>query len=119
MHAKTYIKNVLDTAFKVCHTRIIETAGDHKMTEFTKQELDAAIAHMRDIARDPAKGRAMQAAWNTVCDRLEPHYLAMRPKPKSFEVHHMNETARARFACAVVAGHSFADCTDAAVQKIT
>lgn len=88
------------------------------MTEFTKEELNAALAHMRDIARDPAKGAAMQAAWGTVCDRLEPHYLAMRPKPKSFEVHHMNEIARARFAHAVVAGHSFEKCADLAVERI-
>ena len=88
------------------------------MTEFSKQELDAAIAHMRDLGRDPVILAQMQAAWSTVCDRLEPHYSAMRPKPKSYEVHHMNETARARFAYAIVAGHDFAKCADLAVERI-
>jgi len=81
-------------------------------------EANAAIDHMRNIARDPAKRAAMQAAWDTVCNRLEPHYLAMRPKPRSFEVRHMNETARAQFACAVVAKHSFAECANLAVARI-
>ena len=85
----------------------------------SKQEIEAAIRLMRDIARDPAKGAAMQAAWGTVCDRLELYYLAMRPKPRSFEVHHLNESARARFACAVAAGHDFAKCADLAAQRIT
>jgi hypothetical protein len=84
----------------------------------TKAEIDAAISRMRDLGRDPAKLAEMQTAWNAVCDQLEPFYLAMRPKPKSFEVHHMNETARARFACAVAAGNSMADCTAVAVAKI-
>ena len=77
-----------------------------------------AILRMRELARDPAKKAEMQAAWNKVCDRLEIHYLAMRPKPKSFEVHHMNEVARARFACALVAGHNYADCIDAAAKTL-
>jgi len=83
-----------------------------------KAEIEAAIVTMRELAKDPAKRAAMQAAWETVLDRLEPHYLAMRPKLKSFEVYHMNEAARWRFACAVASGHSFPDCADKAVAKI-
>lgn len=89
------------------------------MTDFTKQEIEAAMKIMRDLGRDPAKLAQMTAAWNTVCDRLEPHYLGMRPKPKVFEVHHMNEVARYRFSCAIAAGHDFAKCADLAVERIT
>ena len=88
------------------------------MDKFTKKEIDEAIVRMRELARDLAKKAEMQAAWNKVCDRLEVHYLAMRPTPKSFEVHHMNEVARARFACALVAGHNYADCIDAAAKTV-
>ena len=88
------------------------------MSEFTKAELDTCINYMRDLGRDPQKLAEMQAAWGTVMDNLEPYYLAMRPRPKSFEVHHMNETARARFAHAVAAGHPFAECARLAVSRI-
>ena len=82
-------------------------------------ELKAAIRELRELVRSPAKLAEITAAWNQVCDRLETHYLAMRPKPKSFEVHHMNEIARAHFACAIVAGHQMAECVNIAIARIT
>lgn len=86
----------------------------------TNEEMSAqaAIARMRDLARDPAKRAAMEAAWNKVVDQLHPYYLAMRPKPKSFEVHHMNETARYRFACALASGRPMEECITVAVARI-
>lgn len=88
------------------------------MTEITKAEIAAALTVMRNLARNPANLAEMQTAWNLACDRLEAHYRGIRPVPKSFEVHHMNETARARFACAIAAGHPMAECTRLAVEKI-
>jgi hypothetical protein len=79
---------------------------------------EEALQIMRQLGQDPKKREAMQAAWDTVMDRLEPFYMAMRPKPKSFEVHHMNETARQRFAHAIAAGHTFEDCAYLAVERI-
>lgn len=84
--------------------------------EFDPQE---AVNRMRELARDPVKKAEMEAGWNAVLDRLGPFYSAMRPKPKSFEVHHMNETARYRFATAIVANRPMADCVDLAVTRIT
>lgn len=88
------------------------------MIAVTKAEIEAALKIMRDLARDPAKRAEMEAAWNQACDQLEAHYLAIRPKLKSFEVHHMNEVARYRFACAIAAGHPMAECVNLAVAKI-
>jgi hypothetical protein len=79
---------------------------------------EEALRIMRQLAQDPEKYKAMHAAWGTVMDRLGPFYMAMRPQPKSFEVHHMNETARQRFAHAVAAGHTFEDCAYLAVERI-
>jgi hypothetical protein len=84
-----------------------------------KTEIEAAITRMRELAQNPAKKAEMEAAWGRVVDRLAPFYLAMRPKPRSFEVHHMNETARYRFACALAAGRPMDECVDVAVTKIT
>lgn len=84
----------------------------------SQSEIEATLSRMRELARDPAKRAAMQAAWNAALDQLEPFYLAMRPKPKSFEVHHMNETARYRFACAIAAGHPMEECARLAVSSI-
>ena len=88
------------------------------MSTTTKENPQAVIQQMRDLAQKPSKKAEMQAAWNKVCDQLEPFYLAMRPKPKSFEVHHMNETARLEFARALIAGQSMDDCVAAAVSRI-
>jgi hypothetical protein len=77
-----------------------------------------AIDQLRQMAEDPQTRVAMQAGWNAVMDQLEPFYLAMRPKPKSFEVHHMNEVARISFARAVIDGHSFAEAAALAVERI-
>jgi hypothetical protein len=82
------------------------------------KDIEAALIRMRELARSPAKRAEMETAWNTVLDQLEPFYLAMRPRPKSFEVHHMNETARARFAYALAAGHSMAECASLAVARV-
>ena len=85
------------------------------MVEMTANE---AIARMREIATDPKVKAQMEAAWNRVCDALEPFYLAMRPKPRSYEVHHMNEKARERFAHAVAAGRSFDECANVAIERV-
>ena len=89
------------------------------MSDVTKAEIEAAMTNMRELARNPAKLAEMTAAWNQACDRLEAHYRAMRPKPKVFEVHHMNVVARHRFACAIAAGHPMAECANLAIAKIT
>lgn len=89
------------------------------MTEVTKEEINAALANMRKLAADPKARAEMQTAWDAACGQLETHYFAMRPKPKSFEVHHMNEVARYRFACAIAAGHPMIECANLAVEKIT
>ena len=88
------------------------------MSDVTKAEIEAALINMRDLARSPAKFAEMTAAWTPACDRLEAHYLAMRPKPKRFEVRRMNEVAWYRFACAIAAGHPMAECANLAVAKI-
>lgn len=85
------------------------------MSDLTANE---AITRMREIAADPNVKAKMQAAWDRVCDALEPFYLAMRPKPRSFEVRHMNEKARERFAHAVAAGRSFDECTKVAIERV-
>lgn len=89
------------------------------MMDLSKEEINAALENMRNLARDPSKLAEMTAAWNVACDSLEKHYLAIRPKIKNFEVHHMNEVARYRFACAIAAGHSMSECARLAVLKIT
>ena len=91
---------------------------ESEMSEVTKAEIEAALTNMRELARSPAKLAEMTAAWNQACDGLEAHYLAMRPKPKHSEVHHMNEVARYRFACAIAAGRPMAECANLAIAEI-
>ena len=91
---------------------------ESEMSEVTKAEIDAALANMRELARSPAKLAEMTAAWNRACDGLEAHYRTMRPRPRSYEVHHMNEVARYRFASAIAAGHPMEECANLAVAKI-
>lgn len=62
---------------------------------------------------DPTfKARAIEG-WNTVCDKIHAHALKIRPKLRSFEVHHMLETARARYLESLAEGGS----TDFAVSE--
>ena len=52
------------------------------------------------LKRKPELEAELREIWNEVCDALEAHHLATRPKPKTFEVHHANEMARAAFLAA-------------------
>jgi len=70
------------------------------------------------LAKSPTQAAAAQVWWNAVCDALHAHYIAQRPKPKSFEVHHANETARAAFLQALVDGADFPACKAAALARI-
>lgn len=66
-----------------------------------------AIAKVKGmIASKPALGAELTAAWNRVCDRIEERALAKRPKPKSFEVHHETEAARAALMTAIAEGRT-------------
>ena len=88
------------------------------MAEVTKADIEAALTNMRELARSPAKRAEMTAAWNQACDGLQAHYRAMRPTPKRYEVHHLNEVARYRFACAIAAGRPMAECANLAIAEI-
>ena len=84
----------------------------------TAKETNEILNRARELAKDPIKQAAMQAGWNKVLDQLQPYYLAMRPMPKSFEVHHMNEHARYHFMVAYVNGNEMEVCIDRAVSKV-
>lgn len=70
------------------------------------------------LAKSPEQAKAAQVWWNAVCDALHAHYIAQRPKPKSFEVHHANETARKAFLEALVCGDDFPACKAAALARL-
>jgi hypothetical protein len=71
--------------------------------------------NLTEQARELAKtrGEEMQRGWNLICDAIHPWALAQRPLPRSFEVHHVTETARAQYLKDLVAGAS----VDAAVTS--
>lgn len=74
-----------------------------------RTERDKIAAKARRMARDPAVAAAWREAWSRVHDRLAPLLLARRPVLKSFEAHHLIETAREAMLRALVAGKSIAD----------
>lgn len=68
--------------------------------------------------REPASEPLLWAAWNRVVDRIEKHALALRPKPKVFEVHHLNETARKALLQSFAAGNAVDAAETAALEAI-
>jgi hypothetical protein len=70
------------------------------------------------FAKEPATEPALWEGWNRVCDRIHTHALAMRPKPKSFEVHHLTETARKAYLESFVSGTDIAVAESAALASI-
>jgi hypothetical protein len=61
---------------------------------------------------------SVRRGWHMVCDALEVHHKARRPVPKVFEVHHMNEVARAAYLIAIASGHAVADAVAASKKKV-
>ncbi len=60
----------------------------------------------RKMALCPEDGAKLKLAWSNVWLRLEASAARRRPKMKSFEVHHMKETARKAIFEAFVDGHT-------------
>ena len=58
---------------------------------------------------------ALRTEWRKACAAIETHMLARRPKPRSFEVHHVIETARKAFLSAFVRGEALATLVDTAL----
>lgn len=54
------------------------------------------------FALEPQTESALWAHWNAILDVIEKDALGRRPKPKVFEVHHMNEVARKSLLIAFV-----------------
>lgn len=48
--------------------------------------------------------KELWAGWNVIVDEIHKKVKKQKPLPKSFEVHHMNETARKAYLLAFVAG---------------
>jgi hypothetical protein len=80
--------------------------------------MDIAAQAKAKLAVDTARGATLQAAWQIACDKIEAHMLARRPKPRSFEVHHMTETARQAFLEAFCEGKSDDVCVLVACERI-
>jgi hypothetical protein len=70
------------------------------------------------LAKSPELEKAARTWWSTVCDVLEKHYKAKRPKLMSYEVHHTNERAREAFLAAIVDGLDFPACKAAALARV-
>ena len=70
------------------------------------------------LAKSPEREKPLRAAWNRVCDVLHPHFSAMRPKPKVYEVHHATEVARAAFLAAFCDGKPDEACVAAALARL-
>lgn len=84
-----------------------------------KSENQKTVEAARKITEnDPWLKMAWRNAWVRVCDRLEPIYKARRPVMKSFEVHHCNETARAAFLKAAVAGTPLKECEEISFKAV-
>lgn len=86
--------------------------------QINTKEANKIMDKARELAQNPEKKKEMQAGWDKVCDILLPYYKAMKPLPRSFEVHHMNEHARYSFMSAYVNGYSMNECIERAIQKI-
>ena len=67
---------------------------------------------------EPETEAPLWAHWNKIVDAIEKHALARRPKMRVFEVHHMNETARAALLTAFVARKPDTDLEIIALQSI-
>lgn len=70
------------------------------------------------FAKEPAIEPELWAGWNRICDRIHAHATAMRPKPKSFEVHHLSEVARKAYLESFVAGSDIPAAENAALAAI-
>ena len=65
----------------------------------TKTPEQAAVERARELVkRKPKLEAELRKLWNEVCDVFEAHHKGK----KVFEVHHMNEVARAAFLAAFV-----------------
>jgi hypothetical protein len=58
------------------------------------------------------------AAWNRVVDVLETRALKVRPKLKSFEVHHMVEVTRLKFLEALLSTGNAEDAESRTLEEI-
>lgn len=57
------------------------------------------------ITGNPILHKAALAGWERIKDRIDADALAKRPKPASYEVHHLAEMARLWFVCDIAENH--------------
>lgn len=86
------------------------------MARPTRTERDKIAAKARKMCADPAIMAEWRAAWERVFERLQPFHEARRPVLKSFEVHHINETAREAMLSGLVEGKTIAECEEMAFR---
>lgn len=78
-----------------------------------------AVEIMRQrIKETPALEAELRAAWGRACDTMQIKLTAHRPKLKSFEAHHLLETARCRFMVSVATGAPLAVAEANAVSTV-